>query len=541
MYKVYYPLKGASNQKSSEIMDPSRSTARIYDAKLSSALNSSATLTFTIDPSNPMYGQIEMRGDRWVYVYWDDTMLFKGFIVDIIKNANLTLTVTAKDAIYDMDNVKFRFWSHEWHKSYYESVDYVLYVMTAFSEISLTDYPVRVPMPFNAGRPKTRHSTKYVVDVKQPKEASTVYDYMRPLIEQYGCFMVMRDGEICVSTKPLQDTDVTMRLGETIKDIKVEVNEQDFPTAVYAMGGRTYPVWIRDEDPYSNRETHFVLVEDSPIGTSRMKMRFDRSISNYQYESMYIYNGGNPSSSGIAWYSYVQIDFHPSRTHTEKNYTGYGQIYITQPYIEVNDGDTVDVSVDGVDSLDLKTSDNIDIIVFWIPSGVDVNPLTKDCIPRLAGAAGPDIASNENPIATTYEGVRLWVDYNTIIMRDLAEQYGVRTIDIEDETIRNPDVLFDKAFTELVKNAVIGTRVTVDAIDPAIIDGTGTHLRPGDSVNVESEQHGLTGRMVMSGMELDLNTPANNRYSLGNLATTVTDKIALLNAKIASVRNLAKG
>lgn len=540
MYKVYYPLKGASNQKSSEIMDPSRSTARIYDAKLSSALNSSATLTFTIDPSNPMYSQIEMRGDRWVYVYWDDTMLFKGFIVDTIRNADLTLTVTAKDAIYDMGNVKFRFASRGLTSTYYSSTDYVTHVMQAFSEINMTDYAVSIPFPFNAGRPLKRHDTNMVVDV-EPKKPSTVYDYMRPLIEQYGCYMVMRDGGISVATKPLQDTSVTLRLGETIKDIKVEVNEQDFPTAVYAMGGRTYPVWISGEGPYSNRETHFVLVKDSPIGTSRMKMRFDRSISNYQYESMYIYHGGKPSSSGVAGYSYVQIDFHPSRTHTEKNYTGYGQIYITKPYIEVNDGDTVDVLVDGVDSLDLKTSDNIDIIVFWIPNGVDVNHFTKDCIPRLAGAAGPDIASDENPIATTYEGVRLWVDYNTIIMRDLAEQYGVRTIDIEDETIRNPDVLFDKAFTELVKNAVIGTRVTVDAIDPAIIDGTGTHLRPGDSVNVESEQHGLTGRMVLSGMELDLNTPANNRYSLGNLATTVTDKIALLNAKIASVRNLAKG
>jgi len=537
MYKVYYPLKGASNQKSSEIMDPSRSAARIYDAKLSSALNSSATLTFTIDQSNPMYSQIEMRGDRWVYVYWDDTMLFKGFIVDTIRNADLTLTVTAKDAIYDMDNVKFRFWSHEWYKSYYESIDYVLYVMTAFSEISLTDYPVRVPMPFNAGRPETRHSTKYVVDVKQPKEASTVYDYMRPLIEQYGCFMVMRDGEICVSTKPLQDTDVTMRLGETIRDIKVEVNEQDFPTAVYAIGGNKYPV-TKWSDMYDDHRAHFRLAKDKKIGTEWLSVTFDRSINNYWLESTFIIDGKTIPNTSYVEYSYIVIDFHPKRTNTWKNYVGYGRVGIKDGYQRIEDGQTVEISVPALYDVEIKKSDNVDIM---FNLSENANELGDICLPREAGAAGPYIASDDNPIETTYEGVRLWVDYNTIIMRDLAEQYGVRTIDFEDNTIKSPDTLFDKAFTELVKNAVVGTRVTVDAIDPAIIDGTGTHLRPGDSVNVESEQHGLTGRMVLSGMELDLNTPANNRYSLGNLATTVTDKIALLNAKIASVRNLAKG
>lgn len=537
MYKVYYGNDETDlSQMGSDyvLMDPS-TDKRIYDAQVTLTINTAGVFKFTLAPDHPSYNRITIRGDRWVKVFWDDVCVFFGKVTDTLKNADMSLAVTAKDPLYELANVKFRYKSRGQTATYYDADDYVIGAIAWFNEINLSNYPVQVPMPFNVGRPYLPNSDRMVIDV-EPTEGKTISALFAPLFQQYGCYMTMRGSTIVVATRPYAERSTTLRLGENIKDIKVEVDAQDFPTAVYAMGGQKYPQFILYSDtPYDTHVPHYRLAQDKPVGTSIIHITYDKTINNCIYDPTYVYNGGSPS--GTTSYSYISIDYHPSRSHTGKSYVGYGPVWIPSTYATVHSGDTVEIYCTALIDVELKRSDNIDIVL--LPNSRQ-DASGGDCIPREAGAAGPDIGSDNNPIATTYQGVRLWVDYNTIILRNLAEQYGVRTFDYTDDTIRSPDTLFERAFEELIKRAVVGTRVSVDAVDPAMM-GEGTHLLLGDSVNVESEPHGLSGRMTLTSMTLNLNDPASNKYTFGNQSVSITDQIALLDAKMAGLRDYVRG
>lgn len=535
MYKVYYGNDETDlSQMGSDyvLMDPS-TNKRIYDAQVTLTINTAGVFKFTLAPDHPSYDRITIRGDRWVKVFWDDVCVFFGKVTDTLKGADMSLTVTAKDPLYELANVKFRYKSRGQTAKYYDADDYVIGAIAWFNEINLSNYPVQVPMPFNVGRPYLPGSSRMVIDV-EPTEGKTISALFAPLFQQYGCYMTMRGSTIVVATRPYAERSTTLRLGENIKNIKVEVDAQDFPTAVYAMGGQKYP-GIYYPDPYGDRVTHFRLAQNKAVGVRQLNITYDKTINGCILDPMYVSNGSSPS--GTRAYSYIAINYHPSVSHAKNDYVGYGPLWMPLTWDTVNSGETIEVSCAGLEDIELKTSDNIDIIVYTYPTATEGG---GDCIPREAGAAGPDIASDSNPIATTYQGVRLWVDYNTIILRNLAEQYGVRTFDYTDDTIRSPDTLFQQAFEELVRRAVVGTRVSVDAVDPAMMVG-GTHLLLGDSVNVESEPHGLSGRMTLTSMTLNLNDPASNKYTFGNQSVSITDQIALLDAKMASMRDYLRG
>ena len=533
MYKAYYG--------GLVLMDPSQDI-RIYNAKVNVAVNTAGTFTFTMAPDHPLYSQMEVRNNKHVRVKWEsaysDDTVFYGNVVDVIKNSDLSLTVTAKDPIYELSGIKYRPMSYKESETSLETKTFITRVMSHFNEVNLSSYLFYFTSPYEAGRQDYRNSTRWIVNV-EPNQVKTAFDHISStVLVKSNSYVTYKDDGFYFATQPLQTRDWVIRLGENVKDIKVEVNEQDFPTAVYALGGEKYPTYVGPTSgAYGDTTTHFRLAANKSANTWNISLTFDRSISNYKYENMFIYSGGSPSGTNL--YSFLQIDYYPDSSHTAQHYVGYGRVYLNQGdstgdgYKTVADGETVNVYLPGLLGTELKTSDNIDIMMFSARSQDGESFMKGPCMLRDAGAAGPNRTSSANPVETTYDGKQMLVDYSTLIIKDLARKYGVKAIEYVDDTIRVPDILFERAYNELTRNIAGSVRVSVDAIDPAIAGSNDSHVQIGDSVLVESTAHGLSGRMMLSGMELDLNNPANNRYTFGNQATTVTDRIAALNARIS--------
>ena len=115
-------------------------------------------------------------------------------------------------------------------------------------------------------------------------------------------------------------------------------------------------------------------------------------------------------------------------------------------------------------------------------------------------------------------------------------RYGLKMLTISDSDRQLAADLMMQAIYELRQQSSPAITIEIQAVDMAYYTGSHAHLRPGESVRVISEPHGLDEVMVVRKADIDLDNPGNTKYEIGKAMATATGMIRGAYGAAASVR-----
>ena len=119
---------------------------------------------------------------------------------------------------------------------------------------------------------------------------------------------------------------------------------------------------------------------------------------------------------------------------------------------------------------------------------------------------------------------------------DAVARYGLKMLTISDSDRVLAADLLSQAIYELRSQSSPAITIEISAVDMAYYTGNHAHLRPGESVRVISEAHGLDEVMVVRKADIDLDNPGNTKYEIGKAMATATGMIRGAYGAAASVR-----
>lgn len=123
-----------------------------------------------------------------------------------------------------------------------------------------------------------------------------------------------------------------------------------------------------------------------------------------------------------------------------------------------------------------------------------------------------------------------------IICLDLVDKYGYSEMTFEDSDLLDPYELLDSAAIALLKQLEPKVTIDIRAIDLSLFMDGYEPLRCGELVRVRSDPNGFDSYVLVSGMNLDLESPENTEYTLGTTFDAFTGEsnkiIRQLNATI---------
>ena len=123
-----------------------------------------------------------------------------------------------------------------------------------------------------------------------------------------------------------------------------------------------------------------------------------------------------------------------------------------------------------------------------------------------------------------------------IICLDLVDKYGYSEMTFEDSDLLDPYELLDSAAIALLKQLEPKVTIDIRAIDLSLFMDGYEPLRCGELVRVRSDPNGFDSYMLVSDMDLDLESPENTEYTLGTTFDAFTGEsnkiIRQLNATI---------
>lgn len=493
---------------------------RAYNVKLSVGANMVGTLAFTLPHDHALSDTISMHDTVTMsYQYRTDKyqrdLLYKGKVCQLTRNTDTTLTVNCKDIIYDMQNVKYRFASRGELAETYDPSTFVTTLLGRFNALNrggLTYSTANISVS-GTGHPIKPGSSTLVLDVT-PADGKSIYDHLNTsLISPYGCMLIYTPYNdtlnITKSYLRQQANFSNFVYGRNVTECVVDVDDSETITAVYALGGS-------EPQPANG-------------GYSSVKGKV-AAASMYDTEIKWTYDGASGTAIKIPKDAYVRI----GTSGTTSNTGTYYDIDLDKD-VTVSPGTTITIPLKQYLQYDVSANT-------WAGLFSYSSTVHRDCIPRNARTYVP-YSSNPAPVAITYSGKDMLCDYNLIVMTELADMYGIRAFDYMDDGIIDANLLFRKAADELITRAGLHPTVTISGVDNVLVSSStsGLHMMPGDQTTITSAKHGFDEEYVtMLKMEIDPNNPSANRYTFGNRVKTITDRIAMLDSKIAAVRDLAR-
>jgi len=157
-----------------------------------------------------------------------------------------------------------------------------------------------------------------------------------------------------------------------------------------------------------------------------------------------------------------------------------------------------------------------------------------------------DIYTRCIPLGAETDGVRLKVtsvksvDY--MDNEDLIDIYGIKCAPVSDTTwddITDVDELVLKGQAYLDSHAGSVLTLSITALDLSYVDADIDSFDFCDYINVYSAVHNISGQYLLSKLEIDITNPANNKITLGQTVSGITDTAASTQASTnTAVRNI---
>ena len=460
------------------IYEPGSDSSIAHNAKITQTSDGIAQLTFTIPPGNPLFNIISVHDTaNPVYVYYNDTELFRGIITSITNTFNLEREVVCKSELIWLDWVFTRFKPSDtrpgtalaellgiqnnhvdlWNggSSFYFAVD----------PASRADYVGYLDPDTNENACNAETST--------PMSILAIIN--KKIIEPYGAYLRLSyDTQfgtryVGIYDTPPESSGQTVTIGENLLDYNYTESDDELYTACYPMGGTL------DDEITAPAEKYLKVSETTPSGATSLNL--------------------------VA-------------------YTSGTTVNLVKGDILIIDHWSFTVQTSGTTTIgDTPVRVGISTPTAW--------PISANKAVRCVGknAEYYDKTTTLLRLNSGHVGDYYYND-GIVYNRTAARKYGIKCMTFMDADIKDPTQLLYRAMAALAPHIEPTRSLSVKALDMAFYSDSYNHLKVGQTVRVVSTPHNIDTTMYVRECSVDLDDPANTRYTLGTAAPAITRAVA---------------
>lgn len=492
----------------------------IHDAQLGMRTDGVGTFTFTMVPNHPLRNHIRLRDlDESVMVYFDDQLLFDGFIVSFSETFNLELAVSCASQLQLLKDLHMRVEDHPREndkRRVYKSSTLFSQCINAYNEIVGAQFEgarkFAIGHNLNASDASEvgyvdPSSNNVVVDGAASTPTPILDVITRNIVDPYGCMLRTRRRAndnvriIDIYNAAPSTSGQAIRFGENLTKYAKVMSTENMYNACLPIGGSrreynvTYAEWMTTTRVCAANTNYFWV----------------RSIAGKTINA----KKGDLLKMGDGEYQFAKdVDIPES-----------GE---TQIFIEGKHQDEVHALYDG----------------YWFERGTNytTSALTlKKMADGFYDAQGNQL-QDEDPNAR-FRKVGEVVYFRQGIsggepVGDGVVGYGARSFTFSDSDVLTAQGLFRRAVSIMLQKIYPTVTLEVSGVDMALYMEGYTHLVAGQKVRVLSEPHNVDLTMQVTQATLSLDNPAATTYVIGPAPTTATKRIAQNAQDTTDVRDI---
>ena len=462
----------------------------IHDANLGMMTETVSTFTFTMPSVHPLRNGMELHDfANPVRVWFDDELLFTGFITRMVENINTELVVTCVSDLQLLANVHAR----------------------------IDDHP--------QGNGKRRVYTA-------PQLFKMLIDYYNGLVPEVRQFTI--GHTIGASDVGYYDS----QAGKIVVDAAAST-----PTAILDILSSSiidpYDCMLRVG--YSGSTRYIGLYTAAPI-TNSQRIEFGYNMTEFAMDvnTDNLYNGCMPVGGSRRNYKMGGAKRIALTVNWVKDNPNFAARSLTGSTISVSKGDII---IMGDGEYQLASENNI-----TTASGGVVNTVEgehEETVP--SGTVGYFLKRGTDYTNATLTLGRIddgtyQTDFRKVgeLVYNVASvnRYGLRTYTFSDSDISLTDDLLSKAIAELRQKLAPTMTLSVNGVDMALYMDGYTHLIAGQKVRVVSVPHNVDTTMQVTQASLSLDNPSATRYTIGPVPKTATKRTRDVGRDTTDVRDM---
>lgn len=460
----------------------------IHDANLSMMTDAVSSFTFTIPSVHPLRNSMELHDfSNPVRVWFDDELLFTGFITRMVENINTELVVTCVSDLQLLANVHAR----------------------------IEDHP--------QGNGKRRVYTA-------PQLFKMLIDYYNGLVPEARRFTI--GHTIGASDVGYYDS----QAGKTVVDAAAST-----PTGILDILSSSildpYDCMLRVW--YSSGTRYIGLYTSAPT-TNSQRIEFGYNMTEFAMDvnTDNLYNGCIPVGGSRRNYNTSGRKYLQTTSKSPKDTDYFYVKSNTGGTIRVDKGDVLVIG-DGeyqfASDTDIKTSETLvtiegtheeeldsGVVGWWLKRGTDYTNATLTLDRMDDGMYETDFYKKGELV------------YNVASVN----RYGLRTFTFSDSDISLTADLLSKAIAEMRTKLAPAMTLSVNGVDMALYMSGYKHLIAGQKVRVLSVPHNVDTIMQVTQASLSLDNPGATRYIIGPVPETATKRTRDVGRDTTDVRDM---
>jgi len=487
---------------------PGSDTYALFGMKLGMRVDQVSTLQFTMPPTHPRRSTIRLHdAARPVCVYYDETLLFRGYITRLVTQIDMRVVVSCESDLGMLDMVHVRFTDD----SVFTSDEPFSPTAGQVFEWAITCYNNKVgsARQFAIGH-NVGSSVGYLpswgghrmVDASTTTPDTALGLIVGSIVQPYGCVLkVWYEDDtryIGLYTAAPDTSSQRIEFGENMTSFEYNLNDEDFHTACYPIGA-TYTDYVDCINVAVWRTTSAADLRDNSVFIDCS----DDWIWGYGDPDHDKVDAGDIVVIGGVSYEVWQV-ISPTK---ELAINPVWSKYMTGAPKEIPSGTTVYYKGHSPDGGIKHTC-----TLYDVGNGTKETDFYK---------TGPIVRHTSN-----------------------ASTYGLDTFTFSDSGIGYGPDLLAKAIEQLRKCCEPTLTISVDAVDMAYYRDGYAHLQAGQRVRVVNSLMGIDTTMQVTQADIDLDNPAATKYTLGAYQQSVSRKvrgnardIGATNERIEQMRN----
>lgn len=465
---------------SNTIYEAGSQTYTAHNMKITQGADGVAQLTFTIPPGHPLINTIKVHDtSNPVYVYYNDVLLFRGIVTSKSKTFNLELAVTCKNDLVFLSWVTTRFKPSDNRPG--TALAELLGIMN--NHVDLWSTGSGSPFYFAVDPSSQADSVGYLdpdtnanacnAEASSPMSILDIIN--KKIVQPYGAYLRLSYDSFAgtryvgIFPSPPDASNQVVRLGENLMDYDYRESDDELYTACYPVGGTV------DDEPTPQTEKWLKLGENAGAWVLSLKL----------------VSATSGTTVSIREHDILIID-HMSFTVKTSGTTSIGDTPVT-----------VAISTP---------------LPYPISSGTSVR-----CVGTNAEYYDKTITLLRLPSGHVND---YYYNDGIVYKRTEARSYGLKTMTFQDSDIKDANKLLYRAIAALSPHVAPTRSLSVKALDMAYYSDSYSHLKVGQTVRVVSSPHGIDETLYVRECSVDLDDPANTRYTLGNAAPAITKALA---------------
>lgn len=461
----------------------------IHDANLGMMTETVSTFTFTMPSVHPLRNGMELHDfANPVRVWFDDELLFTGFITRMVETMNTELVVTCVSDLQMLANVHARIEDHPQGNGKRR-----VYTAPQLFEMLIDYYNVLVPsareftIGHNIGESDAGYydsqAGKTVVDAAASTPTGILDILSSSILDPYDCMLrVWYSGStryIGLYTSAPTTNSQRIEFGYNMTEFAMDVNTDNLYNGCMPVGG-------------SRR--NYKTIGSKGVVTTRQHSGSDKN-------TLYI-----RSTIGRAF----------SAKKGDILVLGDGEYQFAGDYT-INTTQTA-VTVEGTILEELAKG----VMGYWLERGTDYINATLTLDRMDDGTYESDF----------YKKGELVYNFASV------KRYGLRTYTFSDSDISLTKDLLSKAIAELRQKLAPTMTLSVSGVDMALYMEGYTHLVAGQKVRVVSVPHNVDTTMQVTQASLSLDNPSATRYTIGPVPKTATKRTRDVGRDTTDVRDM---